>query len=226
MRRNPLLTLAAALIAATIAASADAQARRPHYADLTPEQQAARVNAYADAIIAATGKTRQDRNIRFRNASSLKWASMDEKTDERGRKLAFEALIRAYEGQAQPGVTLQMIALAGQPLPPGWQLGDLVEGPGLDYVRHIFQTAELPPGPEERAEMGFYESGDLIRSPWCRAGLVLFGGIGGEVNEAYGIPKDRQRDLLVNPDTPKPDPPPQKLSEDAAKWWNRCWDGR
>jgi len=116
--------------------------------------------------------------------------------------------------------------VAGQPLPLAWQLGDWVEGPGLDYVGHIFRTAEVPPGPEERAEMGFYESGDLIRSPWCRAGDLLFGGIGGEVNEAYGIPKDEQRDLLVNPDSPKPDPPPRKLSDDAAKWWNRCWDGR
>ena len=231
MRRNLLLTLAAALVASP----ADAQKRQPHYSELTPEQQAARVNACVDSILAATTQTPEDRRIRSRNATGLWGMSIDRKADDRARKLAFDALIRAYESQPKDrsgsgmvgGVTLLDIALAGQPLPEEMEPWETPEGPGLNYVRHVFRTAEMPP-PEaaDRADMSFSEQGDLLAMPWCEAGFLLFGDVGGEVNRAYGVRLSKQYELLGGPGWPRPDPPPRKLSDDAAKWWNLCWDAR
>ena len=47
---------------------------------------------------------------------------------------------------------------------------------------------------------------------------------GGEVNRAYGF-GNKHVDGMAPPMV-RPAPPRGKLSEDAARWWNLCWDGR
>ncbi len=229
--RTKLLTLAAALLVAAAAPTvADAQTPAHLYAKLTADQQAAWVNVRADTIIAAKTRSREDRSLKRRNARALWSASVNREADDRARKLAFEALIRAYEGQSHgEGVSLNLISTAGQPLPPGYDpwAGELIEGPGLEYVRHVFRTAELPPTSAEREEMERWAADGVLRMAWCKAGEVLFGDVGGEVNRAYGLSLAEQRELTERvPAWKRPPPPPRKLSEDAARWWDRCWDGR
>lgn len=59
-------------------------------------------------------------------------------------------------------------------------------------------------------------------SPWCMAGRALYSA---EVDRAIG---QLRRDAGAGPPFARPNMPPEVrgLSEEAAKWWSRCWDGR
>jgi len=73
------------LLVVAIVTPADAQRRQPHYSELTPEQQAAKVKARVGSIIAATTQTPEDSDLLSRNATGLKRASMDDDADDRAR---------------------------------------------------------------------------------------------------------------------------------------------
>jgi len=90
---------------------------------------------------------------------------------------------------------------------------------GLEDVRRVFRTAERPP-PESATEYG-YGRDALLRTPWCQAGHVLFSD---EINRAYGWPEGAI--LGRSHGHQRSEPPRGKVSDDAAAWWEICWDGR
>lgn len=137
-----------------------------------------------------------------------------------------------------------------------WNIAKATGDAGLAYIRQVFETAERPPPaaaevwgsgdgmfPTDVPLPVFAGRGDVLRTPFCRAGAQLFLK---DVNLAYGYPVDvtsREYRRLKNRN---PDiffltsrlgypqhggrrermPPEGSLSEEATGWWNLCWDGR
>ena len=219
------------------AAAADAQWPTTHptpYEELSYERQKERVDAYVDSILAAP---RNNGLVEY-----LLTMARTEETTERGRRLAFDAMIRVFEASeatraasADPDIAHGM-PTGPQPVwlsaidgaVPGWGnpfAGEKPGGPGRAYVREVFDTWEPPPpwvADIEGSGIG-HDRTYILRHPWCQAGQLLFGDAGGEVNRAYGI---RGEKYYRYPGSRRPPPPKRKLSEDAARWWNLCWDGR
>ena len=229
------LTAAAAALAAVLAAAA--QVKTPshlvvNYGKLTHAQQAEVVAAHVDAILA-------DPYMGGRLVTYLGRRARNDETDERGRKLAFDALIRVFEAtEAMRAARPDPDGLPTGPKPvrlvnidwavPGWgsYAGLKPGGPGREYVRKVFDTWDPPPPEAADIEVREY----VLRHPWCEAGDLLFGGPDGEVNRAYGIQTDPNtltlKVISPSPKIRRPPPPKRKLSPDAARWWNLCWDGR
>lgn len=92
---------------------------------------------------------------------------------------------------------------------------------GFEYVRRVFRTAERPP-PESATEYGDGRRG-LLRTPWCQAGNILFSD---EINRAYGWPEGAIPGGGSLVDYQHPEPLRRQVSNDAAAWWEICWDGR
>ena len=113
--------------------------------------------------------------------------------------------------------------------PVGFPNGEVGHRASLEALQRIFETLEPfplcyiePEGVMPPDGMPWCE----VRppdSPWCMAGRALYSA---EVDRAIGH-KQRSsmaRDLWFR----RSEKPPEVhgLSEGAARWWSRCWDGR
>ena len=99
-------------------------------------------------------------------------------------------------------------------------IADCCDDVGFEYVRRVFRTAERPP-PESATEYG-YGRDALLRTPWCQAGQILFSD---EINRAYGWPEGARPSRSFS-FYQRPEPLRRQVSDDAAAWWEICWDGR
>ena len=225
------LTTTAALLAAVLAATAAAAQERPvYYNELTPEGQAEVARARVDSILADTtrfGKERR-RHARF----LLLWTVGDD-IDERGRTIAFEALIRAFEAFETWIVENRVPRMVGVKLSTidntfGWVGMDMgfgdhnPGGPGREYVRKVFRTWKPPP--PEAAEIVGWERSAILDHPWCQAGYLLFGQPLGEVHRAYGGTRLTPEEVgAIMSMWGRPQPPPRRLSRTSAG--SGPWEG-
>ena len=116
-----------------------------------------------------------------------------------------------------------------------WSREERVLYPGpFDALRTVFEQVE--PTALCWRDVGWlyaeYPDGDRckrdpLRTAWCVAGHVLHGE---EVGEAMGLDPSSFRHLPGGSDlfTPVSEPPEVAgpLSDAAAFWWSRCWNGR
>ncbi len=222
MWKQSLIATAAALLAAVLAATAASSQERPLYYKLTPDRQAEVARAHVDSILADTTRLGKERR---RHASWLGYWTRNDSTDDRERMIAFEELIRAFEAFDAWMTENEVPRMIGVPLryiDAAFTGSDNPGGPGREYVREVFRTWKPPP--PEAAEIVGWERSAILKHPWCQAGDLLFGQALGEVHRAYGgtrLTPEEVGDIMSR--WGRPEPPPRRLSKDAAAWWNLCW---
>ena len=223
MWKQSLTATSAALLAAVLAATAAAAQERPvYYHELTPDRQAEVARAHVDSILADTTRLGRERR---RHARFLGGWTGNDRTDDRGQMIAFEALVRAFEAfeaWMTENEVPRMIGVKLSTIDRAFTGSDNPGGPGREYVWKVFRTWEPPP--PEAAEITGWERSAILKHPWCQAGDLLFGQTLGEVHLAYGGTRLTPEEVGdINSRWGPPEPPPRRLSKDAAAWWNLCW---
>ena len=109
--------------------------------------------------------------------------------------------------------------------------GEVGHRGSLEALRRIFEALEPFPLCYQPIGMEFHDPDaqppfcevSPPDSPWCVAGRALYSA---EVDR--GIGHTRRSDWTLMSPFVRPETPPEvrRLSEGAAMWWGRCWDGR